>query len=403
LYGSRGANGSEPRRIAHEVSRGRAPPPHCTIIGPDIMATVFVRKAAYDLATLKPLVAGLLAGLDPGLIRRGDTVLVKPNFLIPAAPDKAIITHPLIIRAVVECVVDLGGRPVVADSPALGSFDRVLREGGVAEALKGLPVACRPFKESVVVDVGPPFHRIDIAAEAMGADVVINLPKLKTHTQMLLTLGVKNLFGCIVGARKPEWHLRAGIDQERFAELLVRICAAVRPRATLLDGVLGLEGPGPGRGGLPRAIGVVMASADAFSLDAAVCAMLGLRRDDLPTNRVAAREGLLPDDVAIDGELPSVPDLRLPTTSPLVFGPKPLHRFIRKHLLQRPVCDAERCRTCGECWKICPAKAIRREGRGLRFDYDACIRCYCCVEVCPHGALEARETPAGRLVRKLLR
>jgi Pyruvate/2-oxoacid:ferredoxin oxidoreductase delta subunit len=172
---------------------------------------------------------------------------------------------------------------------------------------------------------------------------------------------------------------------------------------TLLDGILAMEGPGPGKGGSPRPLGVIMASSDAFCLDAVVCRMLGVRRDDLPTNRVAARAGLLPDDVAIDGELPPVTDLRLPGTAPLVFGPRPLHRFIRKHLLQRPVCDAERCRHCGECWAYCPAQAITRETHGLSFDYDACIRCYCCVEVCPHAALEARETTAGRMVRRLLR
>jgi Pyruvate/2-oxoacid:ferredoxin oxidoreductase delta subunit len=194
-----------------------------------------------------------------------------------------------------------------------------------------------------------------------------------------------------------------GIDRERFAELLVRIHAAVGPRVTLLDGVLAMEGPGPGKGGVPREVGVIMGSSDAFSLDAAVCRMLGLQPDDLPTNRVAARAGLLPDGLVIDGRLPSVRDLRLPAITPLVFGPRALHRFLRKHLLQRPVCDAARCVHCGECWKICPAKAIAREARGLGFDYDACIRCYCCVEVCPHGAITARERPAGRVVRRFLR
>jgi len=131
--------------------------------------------------------------------------------------------------------------------------------------------------------------------------------------------------------------------------------------------------------------------------------LLGLREDDLLTNRVAARAGLLPGPIAIDGDLPPVRDMRLPTMTPLVFGPRLLHRFMRKHLVQRPVCDAELCIHCGECWTYCPAKAISRETRGLGFDYDACIRCYCCVEVCPHGAITARETPAGRLVRRLLR
>ncbi len=367
------------------------------------MATVFVRKAAYDYATLKPLVFGLLESLDHGQIRPGSAVLIKPNFLAPAPPEKAMITHPLVVRAVVEYVLEKGGRPRVSDSPAMGAFERVLREGGVTEALKGLPVECRPFVASVPVDIGPPFHKIEIAAAAMNADVVINLPKLKTHTQMLLTLGVKNIFGCIVGLRKPEWHFRAGIDQEKFAEVLVRVFSAVRPRITLLDGILAMEGQGPGKGGVPRALGVIMAANNAVSLDAAVCRMLGLRADDLLTNRLAGRAGLLPDDDAIDGDLPLITDMRLPVMTPLVFGPRPLHRFMRKHLVQRPVCDPALCRLCGECWKFCPAKAIEPRRGGLAFDYDRCIRCYCCVEVCPHGALAARETTAGRVVRKLLR
>lgn len=367
------------------------------------MAIVFVRQASYDYATLKPLVFELLGLLGHPPIRGGDSVLIKPNLLAPAAPAKAVTTHPLLIRAAVEYVLELGGRPRVSDSPAMGPFGKVLREGGVAEALRGLPVDCRPFKESVAVDVGHPFNKIEIAADALSADLVINLPKLKTHAQMLLTLGVKNIFGCIVGLRKPEWHLRAGVDKELFAQVLVQVCAAVRPGVTILDGVLAMEGQGPGTGGVPRRLGVIMAGRDPFAVDAAVCAMLGLRAQDLLTNRLAQRAGLMPEVLEIDGELPSVRDMRLPDMSPLEFGPKRFHRFFRKHLVQRPVCDDTLCELCGECWRYCPAQAISRERGGLSFDYDACIRCFCCVEVCPHGALAAKETAVGRVVRRLIR
>lgn len=367
------------------------------------MATVYVRRASYDYRTLKPLLFELLSALDRGVVRPGRMVLVKPNFLAPAPPERAMITHPLVIRAVVEYVLERGGRPQVSDSPAMGTFDRVLRDGGVADALRGLPVDCRPFSESVEVDVGPPFHRIEIAAEAVNADVLINLPKLKTHSQMRLSLGVKNTFGCIVGLRKPEWHFRAGVDTERFAQVLVRVHAAVRPAITVLDGVLAMEGQGPGRRGVPRELGLILASCDAVSLDAAVCAMVGLGEDELLTTRVAKREGLMAGAPVIDGELPSIPDLKIPETGPLVFGPRPLHGFVRRHLVQRPVCDEALCVHCGECWRLCPAQAISRGERGLRFDYDRCIRCYCCIEVCPHAALAARETPAGRVVRRFLR
>ena len=367
------------------------------------MSTVFVRRATYDYDTLRPLLFVLLARLDQGRIKNNSRVLIKPNFLAPASPDRALITHPLIIRAVVEYVLSKDALPQVSDSPAMGTFERVMREGGAADALKGLTVACRPFRESVPINVGPPFHTIEIAADAMNADLVINLPKLKSHTQMLLTLGVKNIFGCIVGLKKPEWHFKTGIDRGKFAELLVRICAAVKPAITILDGILAMQGQGPGKGGVPRELDIIMASSDVYALDAAVCRMLGIRGDDLLTNRVAGEMGLLAEAIAIDGDLPLIGDMKLPEMTPLVFGPKRLHGFMRRHLLQRPVCEAPLCRHCGECWRYCPAKAITPEVQGLRFDYDRCIRCYCCMEVCPYGALSAQETYTGRVARKLLR
>jgi uncharacterized protein (DUF362 family)/Pyruvate/2-oxoacid:ferredoxin oxidoreductase delta subunit len=364
---------------------------------------VVVRNASYEYATLKPLLFEMLRICDQGIIQPRSRVLIKPNLLAPASPEKAIVTHPLIVKAVAEYVREKGAFAQVSDSPAMGTFERLMRDSGMEKALQGLPVACRPFRESAAVDIGPPFNTVEIASDAVQADVVINLPKLKTHTQMLLTLGVKNVFGCIVGMRKPEWHFRTGIDHDRFAELLVRICSAVKPAITVLDGILAMEGQGPGKGGSPRQLGVVIAGNDAVAVDAVVCRMLGIREDELPTNRIAAKMGLMPGQIEIDGKLPVVMGMKLPEMTPLVFGPEGMHGFMRRHLVQRPVGNAALCRHCGECWRYCPAKAIAPEMKGLRFDYDKCIRCYCCIEVCPYGALSAKETPLGKVARRLLK
>jgi uncharacterized protein (DUF362 family)/Pyruvate/2-oxoacid:ferredoxin oxidoreductase delta subunit len=367
------------------------------------VAKVFLRRAGYDYGTLRPLIFELLDDLVGGRMGSRARVLIKPNLLAPAQPRKAMLTHPMIVRASAEYVLEKGGLPLISDSPAMGTFDRVMKESGLREALKGLDVECREFKRSVTVDVGPPFHKIEIAEDAVNADVILNLPKLKTHTQMLLTLGVKNLFGCIVGLRKPEWHFRTGVDREMFARLLVRIYGAIGPSATLLDGILAMEGQGPGKSGLPRYLGILMGSTDAVALDMTVCRMLGTDPDSLLTNRMAAEMGLVSPDILIDGELPSIKDFRVPEITPLVFGPRSLHSFMRRHLVQRPFCDDSLCKLCGECWKYCPARAIAAEEKKIRFDYETCIRCYCCIEVCPHGALSAVETIYGRMARKLLK
>lgn len=364
------------------------------------MSYVYIRQATYENHVLRPLIFEMMEAMGGAGIHKNSRVLIKPNLLAPAKPQQAILTHPAIIRFVAEYVLEKKARPLIADSPAIGSFESILGRNGIRDALRGLDCECRPFQNSINVDVGEPFGAIAIAEEAVRADVIVNLAKLKTHSQMLLTLAVKNLFGCIVGYRKPEWHMRAGVDRQMFARLLVRIARTLRPSFNILDGILALEGDGPGRGGLPKEAGLLMAGHDPFAVDLAVCRMLGLDPGQVPLLKAAAEEGGLPSEPEIDGTFPAMRDFRLPGLTSLVYGPRFLHAFIRRQLLRRPVCDGTLCRMCGECGKICPAGAIASEEGMLRFDYNRCIRCYCCIEICPFGALRTSETLAGRIVRR---
>jgi uncharacterized protein (DUF362 family)/Pyruvate/2-oxoacid:ferredoxin oxidoreductase delta subunit len=366
------------------------------------MPKIIVTRSLYEYERLKSCIFEMLDKLSGNAVGSGKKIIIKPNFLAPASPASAIITHPFIVKAVAEYVIDKGARPVISDSQAVGSFSRILEKGGYTDALKGMDVEFREFKKSARVNIGGPFGKIEIAEDALEADVLINCPKLKTHCQMLMTLGVKNIFGCVVGLRKPEWHLRAGVDREMFARLLVQIYAAVKPDITILDGILAMQGQGPGRSGKPRELNVLMAGDDAVALDMAVCRMFGLDPHILLTNRIASEMGLAPD-YELEGELPQINDFRLPLMTPLVFGPPALHGMARKHILQRPVVNNNLCRMCGECGKYCPAKAIADEGARIKFDYDKCIRCYCCIEVCPHGALETKESLLIGLARRIFR
>jgi uncharacterized protein (DUF362 family)/Pyruvate/2-oxoacid:ferredoxin oxidoreductase delta subunit len=367
------------------------------------MSKVLIRKAEYNYRKLKPLIFEIMESLCGDQIQRNSRVVIKPNLLAPASPDKAIVTHPFMVKAVAEYVLDKGARPQISDSPAVGSFEKILKESGIKKKLEGLDVTFKEFRDSVSVDVGKPFEKIDIAADAVNADILINLPKLKTHTHMLLTLGVKNLFGCIVGLTKPEWHLRTGVNREKFAQLLVKIHQAVSPSITIIDGILAMEGQGPGKGGEPKEANVVLAGTNTAAIDITVCRMLGIAPDEVLTNKLAKAQGLVSDDIVIDGKLPHIKDFKLPEITPLVFGPQRFHGFMRRHLIQRPECDDSLCKVCGECWKYCPAEAIGHSKKKITFDYDRCIRCYCCIEVCPHGALKAVETVTGKLTRKILR
>lgn len=366
------------------------------------MSKVIVKRATYDYEALKPQIYEMLDSFVGDLIVKNSRVVIKPNLLAPASPDKAMLTHPLIVRAVAEYVIEKGGKARISDSPAMGTFERVMKESGIRDALQGLDVECREFSSSVTADVGEPFNKIELAEDALQADILINLPKLKTHSQMLLTLGVKNLFGCVVGFRKPGWHFRTGVDREMFATLLVSIYRTIRPTVTILDGILAMEGEGPGKSGVPKRLEMLLASDDAVALDTTVCRMLGVDPKSLLTNRAAEGMGLAPESIVVEGELPRIDGFELPRIVPLVFGPKFSHGMLRRHMVQRPVADDAVCKSCGDCERYCPAKAIARRGKKLAFDYEKCIRCYCCIEVCPYGALKTEEPLLGRIVNKFM-
>jgi ferredoxin len=199
-----------------------------------------------------------------------------------------------------------------------------------------------------------------------------------------------------------------GANRAMFARLLVLIGERLKPAFTIIDGILALEGEGPGKRGKPRQLGVLIGGDDALAVDTVVCRMFGLEPDSLPTLKAAREMSLINEAVEIEGTVPSISDFQIPSLSPLIYGPELLHGFIRRHLLQRPVCDGELCQMCGKCWEFCPAAAIGYAPIGysygkIGFDYERCIRCYCCIEVCPVGALHAREPFVGRIVRRIIR
>jgi len=363
--------------------------------------SVIIKKSSYDYDILKPHVFEMLEKLGGSDIAPNSRVLIKPNFLVSAKPESAIVTHPLLIKAVVEYVLEKGGLPQISDSPAFGSFGRILKESGTQEALKGLSVKCKPFEASRSIDIGEPFGAIDIAEDALTADFVINLPKLKTHNLMFLTLGVKNLFGCVIGLKKPEWHFKMGSNLDMFARLLVRIHETIRPRITILDGILALEGEGPGRGGKPKHVGLLLGSADTYALDETVGKLLRIDPDRIPTIKCARAMGISFAPALPESELniysQDISDFTFPKNTTYSDAVGAVQGFARRFLMARPAADRAACSLCNACAKICPAAAALPMSDRIIFDYNKCIRCYCCTEVCPQGAIRISETILGKL------
>lgn len=342
-------------------------------------------------------------------VRRGNKVLLKVNLLTGTAPEAAVTTHPEVVRAMIREVRYAGGIPLVGDCSGFEGPPNKGRYLGACDRA-GFVQVCEEEKASLVhlsaesIDIDNPegrtFKRFTLAKQAVDADVLISLPKLKTHGLTLFTGGVKNNFGCLPGLEKAKMHLRAN-DAELFSQMLVDLLGAVKPELILMDAVIGMEGNGP-RNGNPKKAGAILASTDAVALDAVACAMVGISPLTVPTTRLANEQNVGVGDLAkirVLGE--SIKDMRvdfqLPSGPEAFFRAKGLLRFLRNRMVAKPVLVNGRCKGCWTCVEHCPAGALSKNGKIPSFDYKKCIRCYCCQELCPSNAIELKKPLMSRI------
>jgi uncharacterized protein (DUF362 family)/NAD-dependent dihydropyrimidine dehydrogenase PreA subunit len=384
---------------------------------------LLLRRDGYDREGIESAVGAVFDyfGGTESFFPPGGRVLLKVNLVAGYRPDRRVTTDPSVVRAVARRVLDAGGCPVIADSPGIDSFTRAAQKAGFMDVARELGIPCVELTDPVPLPVsGASFHKIEVARRVLESDFIINLPKMKTHAQMLLTLGVKNLVGCVVAQRKAEWHYNVGLRRESFASLLLDIWNGVRSVhgvrvLTILDGVVGMDGYGP-TGGDPFPYGVVGGASDALTMDFWLCRMMGVRLEDFPLWQAAALRHM-PQCALDDGDLagdfspshvwrgvniPGLGSLSLiPRLSRLPFGDA-----LERALASRPVHLPGRCigyEKCGKCVAMCRASAITPRDGTMTFDYGKCIRCYCCHEMCPAGAIGFRDgllRKAMNLLRK---
>jgi len=356
-----------------------------------------VRADSYDreflYGRLKEMLA-LIGGLEK-FVRPGMKVLLKPNLLSAKAPDRAITTHPEIVATVARMVRELGATVKIGDSPAGAKtgIERVWDETGLSEIARRDNLELVGFEKAGTEPVKVGKNTFYIAKPVLEADLVINLPKLKTHVLTLLTGGVKNIFGVIPGFRKGMYHKEAP-NPRHFSRIIVDIFSAVQPALNILDGILIMEGDGPASGTVRKG-NMLMASTDAVALDTVAAEIVGLTPQKVHTIKYASEAGLgigWLEGIEVVGETLNdlkLDDFELTSNLGLELLPKFLVDIINPYLWMRPKVDEDSCVMCLECVEACPTKAMQVPDGGSIpvMNKDLCINCWCCHEICPENAV----------------
>jgi uncharacterized protein (DUF362 family)/Pyruvate/2-oxoacid:ferredoxin oxidoreductase delta subunit len=347
-----------------------------------------------------------LGGLQK-FVKPGDKVLIKPNLLSAKDPSRAITTHPSVVQAVAEQVLALKANPYIGDSPggADRGVKRVWDNTQMSLASRNSSVPLVSFEEKGVElrksQTGKTYY---LARPVLEADVIISLGKLKTHTLTLMTGAIKNMFGVIPGFRKGQYHKEAP-RPEMFAEVIVDIFSVVKPRITLIDAVVGMEGDGPSSGD-PKYLGFLLASEDAVALDTVAAIILGFKDGEIDSTRIAAKRGLGVADfsqIEIAGE--SIENVKpasfsLPSNRLLKLVPKFLVDLLGPLVWVRPNIYDGTCTNCNICVLNCPLKTISAGKQRPVFDYSNCVNCMCCQELCPQKSIYLEKSwLAGKIAK----
>ena len=365
-----------------------------------------VRCPTYDHAAIKKAVARafqLIGGLG-AIVNAGDHVLIKPNLLTARTPERATTTHPEVVAAVVEAVLDADGRPVIGDSPGStrGHIERVWSETGLQAVSERTGAPLINFEAGGAKRFSLNGGEYYIARAALDADLIINLPKLKTHSLTLFTGAVKNMFGVVPGFRKRETHLEHP-KAEAFCRALVDIFSLATPRVTLMDAVEGMDGDGPAAG-RKRSVGLLLAGLDAVAVDAVAGRIVGLEPGEIRTCRLAAGRLLGTVDpagielVGDDIRAMAIEPFEKPRSDLTRLVPTPLVHLLRRFIYTRPRIVAGRCINCNTCVRHCPTGALITSRPIPRFEAGKCISCLCCHELCPESAIELKWSLMARMV-----
>ena len=349
-----------------------------------------------------------LGGVET-LIPKDAKILLKPNLLKKAEVEKAVITHPVVVGAFAGILRENGYENIVlADSCGHGTTQAVIRGTGMDTYLEKYHIPAVDYSEGVktAYPQGVQAKEFILPKELLEQDCVISLSKMKTHALERITGAVKNSYGFVYGFHKAKGHTQYP-SADSFARMLIDLNKCVAPKLYVMDGIVAMEGNGPGSGD-PVPMNVLLMSTDPVALDSVFSRLVYLKPEMVPTNYHGEKMGLgtwKEEEITLltpDGEISMAeavkkygnPDFNVDRTE------------VRKNIWTRmagalnifqkkPYIEADKCVRCGICVQSCPVpgKAVDfRKGKDKPpvYDYKKCIRCFCCQEMCPKKAIKVK-------------
>lgn len=356
--------------------------------------------------------------LDYGnVIQDNMTIFLKTNALAPHPKDRAITTHPSVVEAVIKYLKKYNVKIIVGDNPATKEMKSVYKVNGTLDVIEKENVELANNKELKVISAKEytRYKDFNVSKEIVEADILINLPKLKTHGLAYFTGAEKNFFGTIYGLEKAQWHVKSSTPLE-FGEAMSDLYSAIKEEmkdriiVNLMDGIEGIEGEGPSTGGNKKSANVLLASKDAIALDRVAIEIVKLDYKKSFISIISSNRGLGEfnlENIKIEGDsLDLFKEIKFEPAKIEEIGIRSL-RLVNKYnvknlVLEHPKFDKNKCIKCGECKKICPPQAIAQENKKLpKVNKNKCIRCWCCQEVCPVNAINKSKRPwIGRIFFK---
>jgi len=339
-------------------------------------------------------------------IKENMTILIKPNILKGENPERAVTTHPEIVRAVIKWIRNQSeSKIIVAESSGTtnpGATVRAFHGSGIKKICEEENVEWTPFEQTKRkrYKIENPLVLDEITSSVLlnEADLIINIPKIKTHWQCTLTCCIKNMFGTLILGNKPKTHARFP-NLEDFSAALADIHSVSNPELTIIDGYLCQEGAGPSKGDIVK-LDIILAGYDPVALDTTVCNIIDFNPKDVVHIQKAEERGLGTSDLSkIDIVGENIKDVsrkfemakQRPVSVPL---PDWLAEYMSKVIFRARVeFDPSKCKLCATCWENCPANAIEppkeiKKGNIPNWNKSNCIFCYCCAELCPHEAVD---------------